>query len=157
MLVLHLPLTTKTTSAQPTRSDHWNHQKLQLQRGMQLKGQWSCKWLPHFGFPRYHKWVLKLVTVELTWITCQVETYWLEGSLIPVALVNFWELFTAQYLSLVTEHRTPILLKTKTAPKGNAVKSGERTPSRMTGEEQVTGLLEWKILEILVGLVLLYR
>lgn len=47
-----------------------------------------------------------------------------------------------QSLSLVTEHRTLILLKTKTAPKGNAVKSGERTLRRMTGEEQVTGLLE---------------
>uniref|UniRef100_A0A8C3V423 ubiquitinyl hydrolase 1 n=1 Tax=Catharus ustulatus TaxID=91951 RepID=A0A8C3V423_CATUS len=27
------------------------------------------------------------------WITCQVETYWLERSLIPVALVNLWEVF----------------------------------------------------------------
>lgn len=73
MLMLQLPLTTKTTSAQPTLSDHWNRQKLQLQKGMQLKGQWTCKWPPHFSFPRYHKWVLNLVTVEQTWITCQVD------------------------------------------------------------------------------------
>lgn len=50
MLVLHLPLTTKTTSAQPTPSDHWNHQKPQLQKGMQLKGQWSWK-PPTLAFP----------------------------------------------------------------------------------------------------------
>lgn len=29
--------------------------------------------LPSFGFPRYRKWVLKLVPVEQTWITCQVD------------------------------------------------------------------------------------
>lgn len=143
MLVLHLPLTTKTVSAQPTPSDHWNHQKLWLQKGMQLKGQWShkCPPTPRFGFPRFHKWVLNLVTVGLTWITSQVDTYSLEESLIPVALGNLWEVFYST-VSLVTDYRTPILLKTKTAPKGNAVKSGERAPSRMTGEEQVTGLLE---------------
>lgn len=59
---------------------------------------------PHFGFPRYHKWVLKLVTAELTWITCQVDTYWLEGSLIPVALGNLWEVF---YSTVFLSHDRP--------------------------------------------------
>lgn len=45
-----------------------------------------------------------------------------------------------QKLMLLKDHRRSILLNTKTAPKGNAVKSGERIPNRATGREWAIGL-----------------